>query len=569
MAQQPTDEELSAAQDAARRAPDSPETLVRLGNLLMIRGRAEQAAERYRQALLLLPDSPQIQCNLGSALRTLGECSQAVECYRAALRLRPDLAEVHNNLGNVLQQMGELDQAAQYYEAALALHVDYAEAHNNLAKVHGDRGEHDAAIAAYRRAVHFAPASARIHSNLVYALHFHPASTPSLLAQEHRRWNEIHAAPLARNWRRHRNDRSADRRLRIGYVSADFRQHPVGRFLLPLLGAHDKDRFEVYCYASQVHRDEMTQRLNAHADVWREVFHLDDAALAEQIRSDGIDILVDLSLHMAGNRLLTFARRPAPVQITYLAYCSGSGMAAMDYRLTTRALDPAAEREGFYAEKSVDLPRSYWCYEPGCGTPEVKERSGGSLTFGCLNQFCKVTEQMLEVWAEMLGAVPDSRLMMYCPAGSARRRVRKVFEDRAIAPTRLSFADFVPLDDYFELYRGIDIGLDPFPYGGGTTTCDALWMGVPVISRAGATAVSRSGAELLGQVGLGDLLADTPEQYVRVAIELARNADRRKEIRSSLRQTMQKSAVMDAGRFARDLEAVYREVWGARRFLLD
>lgn len=543
--------------------PESAEHLVALGNRLMGRGQLQEAAEQYRQALRLQPESAQIECNLGSALRALGRAELAVECYRRALLLRPDLAEIHNNLGNALQQMGRLDEAVDAYRAAIGLRPDFAAAHNNLGKAYDDRGEMEEAIACYQRAVELAPESARIHSNLVYAMQFHPESSAALLQQEERQWHLRHAAPLAQFWKPHENLGEPERRLRVGYLSPDFRMHPVGRFLLPLLKGHDRGRFEIHCYASQVQGDEMTQQLRGCADVWRDVFELGDKSLAEQIRADGIDVLVDLTLHMAGNRLLVFARRPAPVQITWLAYCGSSGMEAMDYRLTTQTLDPDEEKNRFYSERSITLSKSWWCYEAGADAPAVSALPAlvGVVTFGCLNNFCKVNESVMEVWGRILQTVEGSRLMHYCPAGAARERVWRFFEEKGIARGRIVFADFVPLAEYFELYQRIDIGLDPFPYGGGTTTCDALWMGVPVVSLAGQRAVSRSGREILQQVGLGELAVDSADEYVRAAVELAGELPRLEEIRTSLRERMRNSTLCDRAGFALEMEAVYRRVW--------
>ena len=564
MAESGPDETLSKARQALASTPDSPEILVLLGNLLMVRGELAEAADCYRRALVLQPDRAEVHSNLGSALRSQGDLSAALACYRRALAMRPDAAEIHNNMGNALQQMGDLDAAIGCYQMAISLRPDFAEARNNLGKVYDDQGQLEQAIECYREAVRHQPQSARIHSNLLYALHFHPGSTPKSLYEEHRRWNELHANPLAGIWRPHANERSPERALRIGYLSPDFREHPVGRFLLPLLASHDPARYPIFCYASQVHDDAFTQRLRVHAEGWRNVFGLDDDQLAEQIRADGIDILVDLTMHMAGNRLLVFARKPAPVQVAYLAYCSTTGLDAMDYRLTSRDLDPPDFNDAWYRERSVRLPETYWCYEPGLATPAVGDLPAlrrGAITFGCLNNFCKVTETTLETWSRLMGIVDGSRLLLHCPVGSARERVRRYFVMGGITSERLVFVDFAPLAQYFERYREIDIALDPFPYGGGTTTCDALWMGVPVVSLAGSTEVSRSGIELLSKVGLAELAVATTEQYVQTAADLALNLARLKELRMSLRQRMAKSPLMDGPGFARDVEAAYREMW--------
>lgn len=546
----------------------SAEELVERGNRLASQGALEEAAECYRGALGLRPQSAAVNSNLGSVLRRLGDWAGAIECYQRALAIDPQAAHAHNNLGNVLLEMGRPDEAMACYEAAIAIRGDFAEAHNNLAKAHDDRGEIDEAITCYRRALSLEPGSARIHSNLVYALHFHPSSTRASLFAEHRRWNERHARPLVSAWRPHENDRSPDRPLRVGYLSPDFSLHAVGRFLLPLLRGHDRARVTSICYASQSREDPFTLRLREQAQEWRNVLSLDDEQLADQIRADRVDVLVDLSMHMAGNRLGVFARRPAPVQVTYLAYCSTTGLDAIDYRLTHRHLDPLATHRRLYTERSVELASSYWCYEPGVTTPEVGElpalRRGGRVTFGCLNSFCKVTRETLGLWRRLLSAIPRSRLLLHCHLGTRRQEVREFFAAGGVAPQRVEFADFVPLERYFEQYAEIDIGLDPFPYGGGTTTCDALWMGVPVISLAGETAVSRSGRALLSVVGLPQVAAATPARYRRVALKLAANLPRLARLRGSLRQRMRQSPLMDSKAFTRDVEAAYEMMWRGR-----
>ena len=332
--------------------------------------------------------------NLGNALQAQGQLAEAVSQYQQALRLKPDFVEAHNNLGNVLWAQGQLAEAVAQYQQALRLKPDYAGTHNNLGNALKDQGKLDEAVACYRRALELKPDFAVAHSNLVYTLIFCPGYDAQTLYEEHRRWNQHHAAPLAKFIQPHRNDRSPDRRLRVGYVSPDFRSHPVGRFLLPLLEAHDHGSLEIFCYASVRIPDTITDRCRAHADVWRDVLGLSDEQVAEVIRQDQIDILVDLTMHMANNRLLVFARKPAPVQVTYLAYCGTTGLSTMDYRLTDPYLDPPGRFDQFYSEQSIRLPETYWCYQPIVQTPAstaLPALKAGHVTFGCLNNFCKVT----------------------------------------------------------------------------------------------------------------------------------------------------------------------------------
>ena len=341
----------------------------------------------------------------------------------------------------------------------------------------------------------------------------------------------------------------------------------MGRFLLPLLETHDREHFEIYCYSSVRNPDEITGRCRANADVWRDIRGLSDDAAARLIRDDQIDILVDLTMHMADNRLLVFARRPAPVQVTYLAYCGSTGLSAIDYRLTDPFLDPRHQNEAdgkIYSEESICLPETYWCYRPPaeiglCSTPPAVHTS--RVTFGCLNNFCKVTGPALDAWAQLLGKVPASRLVIHARPGSHRDRVREFFARQGIAADRLTFADKLPVTKYLHLYDQIDIALDPFPYGGGTTTCDALWMGVPVVSLVGRTAVGRGGLSILSNLELTELVAWSVGEYAGIAAGLAGDLPRLAGLRSTLRERMRGSPLMDAPRFARNVEAAYRQMW--------
>jgi len=331
-----------------------------------------------------------------------------------------------------------------------------------------------------------------------------------------------------------------------------------------VLESHNHELFEIFCYSSVRIPDTMTGHFRGQVDVWRNVLGLTDEQVAQAIRQDGIDILVDLTMHMARNRLLVFARKPAPVQVTYLAYCGTTGLSAMDYRLTDPYLDPPDQDQRFYSERSVCLPETYWCYRPAPSTPAVNSVPAlkrGYATFGCLNNFCKVTPPTLAAWCRILQAMPSARLLLHASEGSHRRSVQEVLAGQGIAAQRLAFVGSLPLEEYFKAYEQIDVALDPLTYGGGTTTCDALWMGVPVVSLAGQTAVGRGGVSILSNVGVPELVARDAEQYVRIGVDLAHDWSRLCELRATLRDRMQNSPLMDAGRFTRNLEAAYREMW--------
>jgi len=535
-----------------------------LGNALKGLGHHDEALACYERALQLNPGLADVHYNLGNTWRELGRLAEAADAYRRCLAIHPDSARAHNNLGNTLQDLGQADAAAACYQRALELEPDYVEAYTNLGTVRKNQGRLDEALACYERAIALRPDDFAAETNRLYAMHFSTAYDARAIGDEARRWDSHFAAPLQPARATYTNTPSPDRRLRVGYVSPDLRAHPVGRFLLPLLEAHDHRQFEFFCYSSLLAPDAVTERLRAAADVWRDVAMLTDEQLAQAVREDQIDILVDLTMHMAGCRLLAFARRPAPVQATYLAYCSTTGLDAIDYRLTDPYLDPPGGEERCYSEQSVRLPDTYWCYRPLAETPPVAPLpalAAGRVTFGCLNQFCKVSATTLDTWSHLLRAVPQSRLLLHAYEGEHRDRTRTRLAGLGVDPDRLTFVGFLSATDYFELYQQIDVALDPFPYGGGTTSCDALWMGVPVVSLAGRTAVGRSGLSILSNVGLPELVVSGVEQYVELAATLAQDLPRLSELRLTLRHRMQQSPLMDAPRFARNVETAYRTMW--------
>jgi predicted O-linked N-acetylglucosamine transferase (SPINDLY family) len=544
--------------------PDYPQAHGNLGHALREQGKLDEAVAHCRRAVELKPDYAEAYNNLGNALRDLDRLDEAIACGRRAVELNPAMADAHNNLGNALKDLGKLDEAIGYFHRALELDPEFAEAHNNLGNVQKEQGNLDEAIACFRRAVELKPDYVEAHSNWLCAMLYSADYAPDAIYREHLRWNERFAAPLAGAIQPHDNDRTPERRLRIGYLSPDFRNHVVALFLLPLLEAHDRGQVEIFCYASVRARDDVTERCRAKADVWRDVFNLSDEQLASMMRQDRIDILVDLAMHTAGSRLLAFARKPAPVQVTYLAYCGTTGMSTIDYRLTDPYLDPPGADERFYSERSIRLPETYWCYRPIVDAPPVNPLpalQNGYITFACFNNFCKVTPPTLAAWRQLLQRVPNSRLLVHAHEGSHRQRVREFIAQEGVSHERITFAGKVPTSAYLRAHQQIDVALDPFPYGGGTTTCDALWMGVPVVSLRGQTAVGRGGASILSNVGLPELVADDIGQYVRIAAELAEDLPRLSKLRTALRERMQHSPLMNAPRFARHVEAAYRTMW--------
>jgi predicted O-linked N-acetylglucosamine transferase (SPINDLY family) len=544
--------------------PNYVEAISGLATALARHGQADEAIACYRQVLRLKPDWAEVHNNLSNQLKNHGRIEEAVAGYRRALQLKPDYAEAYSNLGNALSIQGNLTEAIGCYRRAVELKPDYLGAHTSLGYALNAQGKLADSIAVHRRAIELKPDYVRAHSNLVFVLAFSPDHDAESILEESLRWNQRHAEPLATSILPHANDRSPDRRLRIGYVSPDFRDHCQSNFTVPLFSSHDHRNFEIFCYSDVPRPDSITERLRSHADNWRSIAGLTDEQAAQTIREDGIDILVDLTMHMADNRLLVFARKPAPVQVCWLAYPGTTGLSAMDYRLTDPYLDPPGLFDRHYAEESIRLPDSFWCYDPLTNEPAVNPLpvlSNGFITFGSFNNFCKVNPGVLKLWARVLRAVDGSRLHILTAEGSHRTQTLEVFEREGVAPDRVTFLAKRPRDRYLACFHDTDIVLDTFPYNGHTTSLDSFWMGVPVVTFVGQTVVGRGGLCQLTNLGLPELIADTPERYVTIAAQLASDHDRLRRLRAGLRQRLQESPLMDAGRFARGIEATYRRIW--------
>ena len=558
---------IDALRKAAAIHPDVPEFHLSLANALRVMGKLEAAIESYRRALALRPDYSDTLINLGLAYNSIGRGEEAQSAWEAALRLNPDDIEALTNLGNLHRTAGRISRAIECLDRALAVNPRVLAAASNLASALGQSGRHADALAAIRRALALSPQVSFAHSNLLLNLTYQDAVAPGEWFAEHRRWNEEHAKPLAATQRAHANDRDAERRLRIGYVSPDLRDHSIAYFIEPVLAHHDRERVEVFCYANVPHEDEVTARLRGHADQWRSIAGVGDDRAAEMIRADRIDILIDLAVHTAGHRLLVFARKPAPVQATWLGYAGTSGLDAIDWRITDPVVDPPGLTESLHSEKLLRLPRTQWCYQPPASAPDVSSppfERNGFITFGNATNLAKVTATTLDCWCAVLRAIPDAKLALKSRSMAdepTRAVMRDAFAARGVDPSRLILEPAGELSNYLDFFSSIDICLDTFPFTGGTTTCHTLWMGVPVVTRVGATSVSRVAASVLTNVGLADLIARTPEEFVEITGALAANTDRLRQLRRDLRTMMRSSPLCDGPAFVRDLEGGYREMW--------
>jgi len=526
--------------------------------------RVDEAEQVALTAARLCPNLAEVFNTLGTIFKDQNRWPQAEAALRRAIELSPKYAEALVNLGNVLERTGREDEAIVGFKSAAEFKPDYADAFNSLGNATSNRGLHDEAIAAYRQALELKPEHSEVLSNLASVMSAHPAFSAAQVASQYAKWASIHADPLRKFQVAYSNNRDPNRLLRIGYVSPDFSNHPVGRFLRPIFDHHDHEHFEIICYSDGRTPDSYTEALKARADEWHAAADLMDGDLAERMRAHGIDILVDLAVHTLNNRLLMFARKPAPVQITYLGYPGTTGLAAMDYRITDRFLSlEGSASEG--PEKLIYL-KSYWCYQAPTIAPEVAPLPAtqtGHVTFGCLNNPSKVSRQCLELWAEILRGVPDSHLILFSKKGQSEDRLYKLFAAHDIGRDRIELVFTQPFDQYLATYNRIDIALDPFPVNGGTTSCDALWMGCPLVTLAGDLAVRRSGSSILGQIGLSEFVAASPDEYAKIATELARDTSKLAQLRSTMRGRMLSSPLMDAAGFARELEQAYRAVWRA------
>jgi predicted O-linked N-acetylglucosamine transferase (SPINDLY family) len=566
-AQHREDEAVAALRAACAAEPGLAEARHQLGNALKALRRHAEAAESLRIAASLEPGSAAIWLNLGAACLGLRKADEAVAALRRAIAIEPLRPEAHNILGHALLEQGRCGEAGRSLEEALRLRPGYPAARDNLGRVLKAQGRAAEAIAHHRAALDAAP-QPRTHSNLLYSLNFSPEVAPEEAAAEHRLWARMHEAPLRARRLPARREDAAPRRLRIGYVSPDFVNHSVAYFLAPVLAAQDRAGFEVVCYSDASSPDAVTRRLRALSDRWREIAGWSDARVAKAIRGDGIDILVDLAGHTARNRLLVFAERPAPVQVTWLGYPNTTGLESMDYRITESVCDPPGQTEAWHTERLVRLPGPFSCYEPCLVSPPVgplPATAAGRVTFGSFNNLAKVNPRVLDLWARLLAELPDARLMLVSRGladPETAELVRGEFASRGVAPGRVDLdGTALPEVPHLARYDRVDVALDTFPYNGATTTCEALWMGVPVVTLAGRTHASRVGASLLTHLGAEDWVARSPLEYAAICRRLAGDPGRLAELRRGLRDRMSGSPLCDAQSFTKSLESAFRAMW--------
>lgn len=592
-----TEAGLECLRLAQQLKPSYPRIRFAIGLALQKIGRRQEAAEAYRAALALDPNFMDANTNLcillmnegkysealalaqtmtqrvpgygygwlllGMAVKLTGANKDALAPMQKAVAMLPDNADAHNNLGNVLRDLNRQDEAEASFRRALELQPNKAEAHSNLGNILKDLGNLDEAEACYRRALELKPDYADAFDNLLFILNYHPDRRAEEIFAAYREYDERFGLPCRQKWHPHSNSRETGRRLKVGYVSPDFRHHSVRHFLEPLLAHHDKNVVEVYTYAELNRPDAVTKRYQSYVDHWVRTQGMSDDALAECIRADGIDILVDLAGHTTNNRLLVFARKPAPVSFSWLGYGYTTGLSAIDYFLTDSAGVPEGY-EGLFSEAPWRLNTPGYAYRPAEGMGSVSALPAaerGYVTFGTLTRAVRINHRTIRVWSEILKRVEGARLVVDSrnfESAAMQDNLAERFAAQGIGRERLEIGCHSPP---WDVLRGMDIGLDCFPHNSGTTLFESLYMGVPLVTLAARPSVGRLCCSLLEGVGHPEWIARSEEEYVDIAATLASDVQKLATLRGRLRSEMENSPLMDEPAFARKVESAYREMW--------
>ena len=559
---------LAGAQSLLSSEPDSIPLLMELAACHRAASRHDEALAIVERAVRLRPSDAGLRLALGGCLKSLHRTLDAAAECRRAIELQPSFLPAYNNLGACLHELGRLSEVEALFRGAQRVFPNSPEVSMNLGWCLYLQGRLGEAQAQLRRAIELAPSWVEANSRLLFVMLHDGDCSPQQIFEEHLAWARRHADPLAATIQPHRNDHNPDRRLRIGYLSTDFRDTAMMFFIEPLLANHDHERFEITCYGDAPDADAVTARVERYANRWRNIAGWSDEQAARQIREDQIDILIELSGHNGGDLLKIMARKPAPVQASYLGYAHSTGLDPIDYRIVDAYVDPPGMTEQWYTEKVIRLPKANWVYRPPADAPAVAPApclANGFVTFGSFNVLPKITPAVIEVWSRVLNAVADSRLVLKGSGYSdpqTRARFVEHFTRHGVDARRLEFLDRTPVRAaHLAEYARMDIALDPFPYNGTTTTCEAMWMGVPIVALAGRAHVDRVSVSLLENMGLHELLGQSPDDYVRIASELAADRDRLTNLRTNMRRRMEASPIRDEIGFARAMEAAYCDMW--------
>ncbi len=551
---------LARYQEAERAAPGYARVQMNLGNALAKLQRIHEAEQAYREAMRLQPGLATARCNLAQLLASGGDSLEAERLLREALAIDPALAEAEVSLANLMTASKREGEAEAHLRRALALRSDYHGAAYNLGHLLVRQDRFDEAIDLLALGSAIDPDAL---SWMLFPLNNRPDLSPSRVHALHARIGTTIAARTGRPYTSWDNAPTSDRRLRVGYVSGDFRAHPVGMLMKPVLEHHHRSGMDIHCYANNVASDSITDTLRQCAPNWHDIAMLSHDEFAELVRRHGIDILVDLSGHTNRNRLSAFARHPAPVQVTWMGYLNTTGLAAMDYRLCDRHTNPPGETEAFHTEELVRLPHSQWCYSPWLAPVDFARTEGapGKIRFGSVNNSTKISDMCADLWAEILRGEPRLELTVLDVSPDQREKLLGRFATRGVDPARIVPHARMPVGEYYEVVGNLDGVLDTCPYNGGTTTLDTLWMGTPLIAMKGDRPVARSAFSIMSTLGMSELIASTPAEYVARNLELARDRAWRQRLRSTLRERLRTSPLMDGDAFVADLESCYRKMW--------
>lgn len=544
--------------------PGHAGALLHTGILYKKKNRPGEAKDYLLRAHCLDKDNPVTLKQLGDVSRSLNELDEAFKYYRRSLAVNPEFVQAHSALGQLYSSCGNISQAKDAYKAALQHNPAHIPSLARLGGLLLEQGDHVAAIALFKRALNINPAIKGARTLLLFSLNY-CSTDRDLIFKAHKEWGQIHT-PLSNNLVGHDNPPDPGRQLRIGYLSPDFCEHPVSFFLEPLLENHDKSQYQIYAYSNVETPDSTTTRLAGLVDTLRPVFGLSDSELAKLIRADKIDILVDLAGHTTRNRLPVFGLKPAPVQVTYLGYPNTTGVPAIDYRITDNVADPPGSTDNYYTEQMARLPGGFLCYRPPAQSPAVMSlpaAENGYITFGSFNNLTKITPEAIKTWSQILNAIPRSRLFIKCTSDTqTQARYIELFRIEGVKRHQLDFIGFVSgINQHLDMYNRIDISLDTFPYNGTTTTCESLWMGVPVIALAGHLHAGRVSMSILSQIGLDDFVATSLNDYVQIAIKYSADLEKLAALRKRLRELVRDSKLCDGNTFTQELEKLYRTIW--------
>ena len=558
-------EVVKLLQTACQQQPDDASIVVELAIALQQQNCLSEAISRLESFLQSHPDNALIHCSLGSLYNDIGHYHLSITHLKKAIALEPNSAAAHTNLGYALIQVSSLGEGIYHCQKAIELNPQLEVAHLNLGFALKNQGKSTEAIASFRSALEIKPDFLPAQCNLLYSLNYDSAYSPEEIAQAHFDWGKMINSTTSINIPA--QPKNKKNKIRVGYVSPDFKQHSVAYFIEPILRHHNQDDFAIYCYANVSQPDAVTKHLQQYADYWRNIYGIDDQQVCQQIKQDQIDILVDLAGHTGQNRLPLFALKPAPIQITYIGYPNTTGLETMDYRFTDEIADPFEVSDAYYSEKLIRLPNCVLCYQPPTDLPPVNELPAKTLnvfTFGSFNNLPKLTPEVIAVWSKILQQVPKSRLILkvrWFDDPHTCDRFHRLFAEQGIEPRRVKLIGKIDNPNHhLAFYGNIDIALDPFPYNGTTTTCEALMMGIPTLTMTGNIHASKVGSSLLNTVGLPEWVATSSEEYIDKAIHFANDWELLTNIRKSLRQQMLDSALCNASNHTQNIEETYSKL---------